>query len=333
MSLPSCPNREQLADFVQGRGEGCDAIAEHVEHCPACEAAVRELEAAPDSVIRTLRMAKHQDSYAAERECRRATAQVAALGRDQSLSELSPHDGAEGSSPSAYARPEEGPWPVHPFPLIESTSADRFRILRKHAEGALGQVSVALDEELHREVALKEIKERLADNPESRARFLVEAEITGRLEHPGIVPIYSLGIRANGRPFYAMRLIRGQSLKDAIAEFHGGFQPPSANATGAAALVRQAGPAFDSLEFRQLLGRFTAVCNAIAYAHSSGVLHRDIKPGNIMLGNYGETLVVDWGLAKAQKITNGLVHPTRDLPAHGAVRQMRRMVGAVFPTP
>jgi serine/threonine protein kinase len=84
----------------------------------------------------------------------------------------------------------------------------------------------------------------------------------------------------------------------------GSISPSSANATGASTVVRQAGPAFDSLEFRQLLGRFTAVCNAIAYAHSSGVLHRDIKPGNIMLGNYGETLVVDWGLAKAQKTTS-----------------------------
>ena len=84
----------------------------------------------------------------------------------------------------------------------------RFRVLRPHAEGGLGKVSVARDEELHREVALKEIKENHADHPESRARFLVEAEITGGLEHPGVVPVYGLGAYADGRPFYAMRFIK-----------------------------------------------------------------------------------------------------------------------------
>src|SRR5204863_4640222 len=105
------------------------------------------------------------------------------------------------------------------------------------------------------------------------------------LEHPGIVPVYGLGSYADGRPFYAMRFIKGDSLKEAIAAFH------EAEKKGRADSER-------SLELRQLLGRFVDVCQAIAYAHSRGVLHRDLKPGNIMLGKYGETLVVDWGLAK-----------------------------------
>jgi serine/threonine protein kinase/tetratricopeptide (TPR) repeat protein len=161
----------------------------------------------------------------------------------------------------------------------------RFRILRPHAKGGLGEVFVAHDEELHREVALKEIQERQADNLESRSRFLVEAEITGGLEHPGIVPVYGLGAYADGRPYYAMRFIRGDSLKDAIERFH------KADAAGMDAGQR-------TLALRSLLGRFVDVCDAISYAHSRGVLHRDLKPGNIMLGKYGETLVVDWGLAK-----------------------------------
>src|SRR5436190_124893 len=100
----------------------------------------------------------------------------------------------------------------------ESTSAGvRFRILRPHAKGGLGQVFVAEDAELHREVALKEIQGRYAHDPASRARFLREAEVTGQLEHPGIVPVYGLGTYADGRPFYAMRFIRGDSLKEAIA--------------------------------------------------------------------------------------------------------------------
>ena len=102
----------------------------------------------------------------------------------------------------------------------------RFRILRPHAKGGLGEVFVANDEELHREVALKEIQSRHADDATSRARFLLEAEITGRLEHPGIVPVYGLGHYADGRPFYAMRFIRGDSLKDAIKRFHSGEPSP-----------------------------------------------------------------------------------------------------------
>jgi serine/threonine protein kinase len=162
----------------------------------------------------------------------------------------------------------------------------RFRILRSHAKGGLGQVSVALDGELRREVALKEIQQRFAHDAESRARFLLEAEVTGGLEHPGIVPVYGLGQYADGRPFYAMRLIRGDSLKEAVASFH------QAEQRG-----RPAGEGL--LELRRMLGRFLDVCHAIEYAHSRGVLHRDLKPGNVMLGPCGETLVVDWGLAKA----------------------------------
>jgi WD40 repeat protein/serine/threonine protein kinase len=169
----------------------------------------------------------------------------------------------------------------------------RFRILRHHAAGGLGQVSVALDQELNREVALKEIKEEHSHDPEARARFLLEAEITGALEHPGIVPVYSLGSYADGRPFYAMRFIQGDSLKDGIQQFHSSPTVEEASGPGGPP------PDFQSLAFRKLLGRFVDVCNAIAYAHSRGVLHRDLKPGNIMLGKYGETLVVDWGLAKA----------------------------------
>src|SRR5262249_47244485 len=127
--------------------------------------------------------------------------------------------------------------------------------------------------------------ERYAEHPDSRARFLLEAEVTGKLEHPGVVPVYGLGTYPDGRPYYAMRLIKGDSLKDAIAALHKAERP------GRSASER-------ALALRQLLGRFVDVCQAIAYAHSRGVLHRDLKPANVMLGKYGETLVVDWGLAK-----------------------------------
>jgi eukaryotic-like serine/threonine-protein kinase len=167
-----------------------------------------------------------------------------------------------------------------------ATAGDRFRVLRPHARGGLGAVFVALDQELNREVALKQIIEKLADNPVSRARFLLEAEITGGLEHPGIVPVYGLGLDAGGRPYYAMRFIRGDTLEQAVDRFYSDAE-------------LQRDPGARSLALRQLLRRFVDICNAIDYAHSRGVLHRDIKPANIIVGRHGETLVVDWGLAKA----------------------------------
>ena len=166
-----------------------------------------------------------------------------------------------------------------------SSDGQRYRVLRLHAKGGLGAVFVALDEELHREVALKEIQDPHADDPISRSRFLLEAEITGGLEHPGIVPVYGLGTYGNGRPYYAMRFIRGDSLKEAIDRFH-------ADENLKNDLGRR------SLELRKLLRRFLDVCNAIDYAHSRGVLHRDLKPGNVIVGKHGETLLIDWGLAK-----------------------------------
>jgi WD40 repeat protein/serine/threonine protein kinase len=198
-----------------------------------------------------------------------------------------PHAVPDPALPAGSA--EDDPYATRPSSVGTPTSNGvRFRILRPHARGGLGQVSVALDEELRREVALKEIQDRFADHPESRSRFLLEAEVTGGLEHPGIVPVYGLGQYADGRPYYAMRFIRGDSLKDAIDRFHKMDGP-------------KRDPGERTLAFRKLLGRFIDVCNAIAYAHSRGVLHRDLKPGNIMLGKYGETLVVDWGLAKLLK--------------------------------
>jgi serine/threonine protein kinase len=184
---------------------------------------------------------------------------------------------------TAAAPKDEGPGMTLSFAAGDLSSKGlRFRILRPHAKGGLGMVYVAHDTELNRDVALKEIQDRHADNKESRSRFLLEAEITGGLEHPSIVPVYGLGQYADGRPFYAMRFIRGDSLKDAIDKFH---------KSGGKISERP-------VEFRELLERLIDVCNAIQYAHDRGVLHRDLKPGNIMLGKYGETLVVDWGLAK-----------------------------------
>ncbi len=176
----------------------------------------------------------------------------------------------------------------------------RFHIIRPHAEGGLGRVYVAHDTELGRKVALKEIKPQFSDQAESRRRFVLEAEITGGLQHPGIVPVYGLGAYEDGRPFYAMQFIEGDSLQHAIARFH--RRDKSTDFTTR------------NQELRDLLGRLIDVCQAVAFAHSRGVLHRDLKPGNIMLGKYGETLVVDWGLAKSIDGDFSAI-PLTDLPA------------------
>ena len=210
-----------------------------------------------------------------------------------------------------------------PESLGEPTSWNgRFRVVRPHARGGLGVVSIALDDELDREVAFKEIKDEHADHSTRRAQFVLEAEITGKLEHPGIIPIYGLGHDPAGRPFYAMRFIRGDSLADAINRFHDPNGP-------------YVDPAKRSLQLRELLGRFLDVCDAVAYAHSRGVLHRDLKPGNVMLGPFGETLVVDWGLAlplervpEGHESPRGAVKPTKADSA-----SLPREQGAAIGTP
>jgi eukaryotic-like serine/threonine-protein kinase len=168
----------------------------------------------------------------------------------------------------------------------ETQGASRYTRPRPHRKGGIGEVFKAHDVELNRDVALKRIQEQYVDNPVCQRDFLREAEITGKLEHPGVVPIYGLVQGPDGNPSYAMRFIEGESLKDAIHQFHEADKAPRDPGERAVAL-------------RQLLNRFITVCNTLAFAHNRGIIHRDLKPGNIMLGKYGETLVVDWGLARS----------------------------------
>jgi eukaryotic-like serine/threonine-protein kinase len=189
-------------------------------------------------------------------------------------------DGPQSSGSDVV--PKSGP--IEPATGRSAHETGRFRVVTLHASGGMGNVFVAKDDQLNRSVALKEIQDRFADDQQIRDRFLREAEVTGQLEHPGIVPVYALGHYADGRPYYVMRMIRGDSLKQAIAALHRNRGSGDEHA--------------HRLELRRLVNRFVTACNTIEYAHSRGVVHRDIKPDNILLGPYGETLVVDWGLAK-----------------------------------
>ncbi len=158
-----------------------------------------------------------------------------------------------------------------------------YTIVRRLGIGGLGSVWLARDQTLKRLVAIKEVNERGAESPTALARFRREAEITGQLEHPNIVPVYQSGEDThNHHPFYVMRFVGKKSLSDAIDDYH---------------TRREAGLA-DLVELHRLLNAFLSVCQAVAFAHSRGVLHRDLKPENVALGNFGQVIVLDWGLAK-----------------------------------
>lgn len=174
---------------------------------------------------------------------------------------------AAGSSPSVVG--DHGPPP----------DLGRYRLTRFHARGGMGEIWLAEDTTIGRTVALKRMR------PEARAHldaFLWEAQITGQLEHPGIVPVHEFGAGPDDEPFYTMKFVHGRTMLEAIEAFH---------------KLDRTDPARE-VERVRLLQTFLAICQTMAYAHSRGVIHRDLKPGNVMTGEYGETLVLDWGLAK-----------------------------------
>jgi serine/threonine protein kinase len=181
--------------------------------------------------------------------------------------------------------------PAAELPIgAQLTAAAEFETERVLGRGGIGIVYAATDRRLHRDVAVKLM--RAESCPETfpddglQAELVREAELTSKLEHPGVVPVYGLGHCQDGRAFYVMRLIQGDSLKTALDAYHS-----KAKASG------DHSPSQRNLDFRNLLSRFVSICYTVAYAHNRGVIHRDIKPENIMLGKYGETLLVDWGLA------------------------------------
>jgi serine/threonine-protein kinase len=178
------------------------------------------------------------------------------------------HESASSSDPlSALFGLPEGDWAHRGKFFLEEDSP--------RGKGGMGQVWLAHDSSLGRQVALKEMRPDLAGQHEARRRFLLEAQVTSQLQHPGIVPVYEM-LQSESGPVYTMRFVEGRTLAQAIAECH-----------------RQPTPA----ALHDLLGAFAQVCNTLAYAHSKGVVHRDLKPANVLLGGFGEVVVLDWGLA------------------------------------
>jgi PAS domain S-box-containing protein len=159
---------------------------------------------------------------------------------------------------------------------------ERITLRNLHSSGGIGEVWRAYDEVLGREIALKRLKPDQAAHRDNRTRFHREAQITGQLEHPGVVPVYDFNTTDDGtRCYYTMRFLRGRTLSTVIDEFH-----------------RTRDDGIVTGGFLQLLGHFISICNTIAYAHSRGIVHRDLKGDNVIIGNFGEVIVIDWGLAK-----------------------------------
>jgi serine/threonine protein kinase len=156
---------------------------------------------------------------------------------------------------------------------------ERYRVLNEIARGGMGAVLRAADCDIRREVAVKYLLDQADER--KKARFVEEAQITGQLEHPNIVPIHELNIDAKKRLFFSMKMVRGRSLQHVLGDLRD--YPRSAE---------------KEYSLSRLLGIFVNVCHALAYAHSRGVVHRDLKPANIMVGDFGEVYVMDWGLAK-----------------------------------
>jgi serine/threonine-protein kinase len=199
---------------------------------------------------------------------------------------------ASTASGSVSSAPDAAVGPSRPDALGSAAGAaagPRYTRERLHATGGIGQVWLARDQSIGRQVALKELRPDRAANADMRARFLTEARVTGQLEHPGIVPVYEVAWNPDdGQPFYTMRFIKGRTLRRASADYH------QKRRQG------QAGP----LDLRGLLDAFVSVCNVVAYAHSRGVLHRDLKGQNVVLGDFGEVFLLDWGLAKVVATTD-----------------------------
>jgi serine/threonine-protein kinase len=216
----------------------------------------------------------------------------------------------EGLLKSPLVRaPEPAAWPAD-----SPERAGRVQLLGEIARGGMGAVLRGHDPELQRELAVKVILLAHRDHPDLLRRFVGEARLAAQLQHPAIVPVYDLGQLADGRPFFTMKLIQGRTLAQLLAE--------------------RADPGQD---LPRLLRYFEAVCQAVGYAHARGVIHRDLKPINVMVGAFGEVQVMDWGLAKRlQDGPEGEPEPTALSPALASSTPLPSALthpGAVVGTP
>ncbi len=177
--------------------------------------------------------------------------------------------------PSSIEFPSPIVKPTGSEPSESKATARRLHIFGEIARGGMGSVLKGRDPDLGRDLAIKVLRDDLRGQPEMVSRFVEEAQIAGQLQHPGVIPVYEMGQFSDDRPFFSMKLVKGHTLSALLSE-------------------RES----LSADRARLLGIFEHITQTVAYAHSRGVIHRDLKPSNVMVGNFGEVLLMDWGLAK-----------------------------------
>jgi len=215
--------------------------------------------------------------------------------------------------PRVVLRDEKGAGPIvrpQSAQIPQRDSDSRYRLDGEIARGGMGAILKGRDTDLGRELAIKVLLDQHKDKPEVIQRFVEEAQIGGQLQHPGIAPIYELGQFADKRPFFAMKLVKGETLSKLL-------------------LAR----ADVSVDRGRFVGIFEQICQTMAYAHSRGVIHRDLKPANIMVGAFGEVQVMDWGLAKV--LTSGGVADEKkshdEHQGHSVIQTLRSNTGSDTP--
>ncbi len=183
----------------------------------------------------------------------------------------------------------------------EPPPAPHLEVVGALGMGGMGEVLRVFDHRLRRTMAMKVLRHHLAARPDIRARFVEEAQATAQLTHPGIIPVHELGTLPDGRPYFTMKEVEGTTLADVMA-------------------------AGQKQRLRRLIGLLARVCEIVGYAHSRGVIHRDLKPLNIMVGAFGEVLVLDWGLVKISQAAGQTAAVHTD-------RQEHTLLGQVSGTP
>jgi serine/threonine-protein kinase len=264
MATGGCLSDEELGRFLLGDA-GEDELAGwagHLERCPSCEARLSQARAS-DALFEAFRAQAGAEPRTEDEAVARVMDRLMDLPRQASVSD----------QPTVLAAPITVPDDDH-GPAPEG-GAGRYEMLRELGRGGMGVVVLGHDRHMGRELALKVLPAEHRDRPQHVQRFLNEARITGRLQHPGIVPVYDQGELPDRRPYFTMKLVKGRTLAELLKE--------------------RPDPAHDLPRFLII---FEQVCQAVAYAHSRGVIHRDLKPHNVMVGAFGEVQVMDWGLAK-----------------------------------
>src|SRR3954471_16459401 len=253
-----CPSEQTIVDFLDGKlaADRGRQVHKHVDSCEQCRALLASL--APS-------IGKHETALDEGH-------------RTAPLTEAPDHEAAAAAVAKVVASV---------LPLIPH---DRYDVRDEFARGGLGRIFRAHDRRLGRPVAVKQL---IAGGAEAARRFIREALITARLQHPAIVPIYEAGRWPSGEPFYAMKLVSGRSLDHVIKSKK------------------------TLVERLALLPNIIAVAEAMAYAHSQHIIHRDLKPANVLVGSFGETGLLDWGLAKdlssgSEVSTDAMMAPIKD---------------------